>query len=128
MKAIKFLTQKGLLRRGNTQFFVKFEDGTKLEFVELLEEYHRQKNQSKNTERKLKERIEHSINNKDCLKCKHEELDYAGESFESFGWCQHYICSNCNSLHEYSPNDMGQSSAHLSLVKYWGGHVPYKKK
>lgn len=39
MDAIEFLTKKGILKEGNTQFVIVFSDGKEIDLVSLFEEY-----------------------------------------------------------------------------------------
>lgn len=47
MSAIEFLKEKGILLKDNTHWFIHWEDGRKVDLVELFEEYGRRKDKTK---------------------------------------------------------------------------------
>ena len=74
----------------------------------------------------IKKQVEFHIKIKECLNCGNP-LTYRGERKNSFSWLQHYKCDKCNSLHEFSPNDMGQGHDYLAWVNQWQNHVEKTK-
>ncbi len=39
--ASQFLKSEGIIKEGNTSFFIQFEDGSQIELTEVLAEYHK---------------------------------------------------------------------------------------
>ena len=75
----------------------------------------------KEISRRLKHQSQFSIKEKKCLDCC-ETLIFTGIDSKSHGWIEHFKCTKCYTLHEFSSNDMGQGSDDLWSVSSWENH------